>query len=159
MPCNKQKAGACPHTHNHTHTHTHTLPFPRKRGQRGQSLIEAMIGFLVLIPIGLLVVDLVTVLSATQTNEQWADSAARAAACQGTMTGAEESAKKALERFEPSAVMNSVQVEQVQYDPVKGQVSVSTVMEVSVPVPFPVLNKLQCHAASVQPIVAIPARI
>lgn len=130
-----------------------------KRPAHGQSLVEAMIGFLVLIPIGLMVINLVTVVTATQANEQWAEAAARAAACQGTMAGAERAAQLALERFKPSNVMNSVQVEKVQFDPVNGQVSVSTVMEVSVPVPSPLLSKMQCHAASIQPIVAIPARI
>lgn len=131
----------------------------RHREWRGQSLVEAMIGFLVLIPIGLMVVDLVTVLSATQANEQWAETAARAAACRGDMMSAKQAAEVALQRFQPSNVMNSIQVDQVQFDPAKGQVTVSTIMEVTVPVPSPLLNKLQCHAASVQPIVAIPASI
>ena len=131
----------------------------RLRGKKGQSLVEAMIGFMVLIPIGLMVVNLVTVLSATQANEQWAESAARAAACRGDMISAKQAAEVALQRFQPSNVMNSIQVDQVQYDPVKGQVTVSTIMMVTVPVPSPLLNTMECHAASVQPIVAIPASI
>jgi hypothetical protein len=128
-----------------------------KRSARAQSLIEALIGFVVLIPIGLASVNLVTLISTTQTNEQWAETAARAAACCTCETMSQTAAKSSLRRFVPSNIISSVEAEKVSFDKVAGQVTVSTVMQVNMPIPMPLMNKFECRASATQPILATPA--
>lgn len=128
---------------------------PRRAG--GQSLIEALIGFVILIPIGLASVNLVTLLSTTQTNEQWAETAARAAACCTCETMSQTAAKASLKRFVPSNIIKSVEAEKVTFDKVAGQVTVSTVMQVNMPIPMPLMDHFECRASAIQPILATPA--
>ncbi len=133
--------------------------FSSRRSKRGQTLLEAIAGFLIIIPIGLGAFDLVTILSTTQSNEQWAELAARAAASQANALNAKQAAEHALERCKLTALIKSVNIDKVNYDLGKGQVSVSTTMEVLMPVPMPFFGSIECHATAIQPIVATPAPI
>lgn len=134
----------------------------RKAGGRdnsGQTLIEALTGFIVIIPLGLMAVNLVAVVSTSQSNEQWAELAARAAAAQANEQNARKAAENSLARAKLSSIIKSVTVSKVDYDLARGQVTIGTTMQVAMPVPMPFLSELECHAASIQPIVATPAPI
>ena len=48
------------------------LPLRRLRNSRGQNLVEALAGFVILIPIGLAAVDVVAFVSAVDSNEHLA---------------------------------------------------------------------------------------
>ncbi len=129
----------------------------QRRRKKGQSLVETMIGFLILIPIGLIAVNLVTLISCSQSNEQWAELAARAAASTGNEQNAIQAAEDALTDCEINNVVQSIQIDEMKFDVGTQQVSVSTMMEVKMPVPLPWFSQVTCHASSVQPIVSTPA--
>lgn len=138
---------------------SHKSSLTKRKSKRGQTLLEAIAGFLVIVPIGLGCFDLVAILSTTQSNEQWAELAARAAASQANALNAKQAAEHALERCKLTSLIKSVNIEKVNYDLGRGQVSVTTTMVVLMPVPMPYFGSIECHATAIQPIVATPAPI
>jgi len=116
-----------------------------------------MTAFFILIPLGLVAVDIVGLVSSTQQNEQIAEMAARAAATQSTQDTAENAAKDALSRVQTGPIIASVTLVNFTYDTGLGNVTVSTDMDVHLPIPFPFFNQVNCRASSVQPIVSTPA--
>lgn len=133
----------------------------RRRNQRrksGQSLVETMTGFLVLIPIGLVSFDIVTLVTAAQTNEQLAETCARAAATQSDQGTAEQCAQDAITHCVTANMIENVQVEAVHFDPVKQQVVVVTTMDVRMPVPLPYFTRVSLRADAMEPIVSTPAQ-
>lgn len=132
----------------------------RYRRSRGQTLIETLIGFIVLIPIGLFSINVVALVTTSQGNEQLAESAARAASTQRSATKAKDAAVETVENvFQETNVAQSALVESVDYNPAAGQVTVTTLMNVKLPVPIPGFAETVCRASSAQPIVSIPASI
>jgi len=121
--------------------------------------VEAIVGFIVIIPIGLAAVDVATLISTSQSNEQVAEQAARAAACQRSEKGAQKAAEESVEQTPTSNIITNIAVDPVKYDPAKGEVSVTTTMHVAMPIPMPFLNQFDLRASAMQPIVAFPASI
>ncbi len=128
-----------------------------KRSRRGLSLVETAIGFIILIPIGLVAIDIVTLFSASQNNEQWSEMAARAAATSGDQKSAEKAAEMALADFTSTPVMQNLTISDVDFDVAHGNVQVVTAMQVKLPVPFPGFSEVTCTASAIQPIVSFPA--
>lgn len=133
------------------------MPIRRRRRARAQTLIEAITGFAVIIPLALMAIDLTVLVTTSQSNEQWAELAARVAASQSNEQNARLSAEGCLAKAKTSNIVQSVALEGVEYDLGKGQVTIKTKMLVNMPVPFPFLSQVECHASAIQPIVAIPA--
>lgn len=132
----------------------------RHRRSRGQTLIETLVGFIVLIPIGLFSVNVVALVTTSQGNEQLAEAAARAASTQHTALKATDAAKETLVNIlQESHIVQSATVESVDYNVAAGQVTVTTLMSVKLPVPIPGFSETVCRASSVQPIVSTPAPI
>ncbi len=68
-------------------------------------------GFVVIIPIGLAAVDVATLISASQTNEQIAEQAARAAGCQRSDKGAhKQAAEESVSQTQLSNIITSIAV-------------------------------------------------
>ncbi|MDZ4836749.1 MAG: hypothetical protein SGJ27_23460 [Candidatus Melainabacteria bacterium] len=129
---------------------------PRRRS-KGQSLIEAMIGFMILIPIGLAAFNVVVLVSTSQTNEQWAEIAARAAATRRDQQSAYKAASDSLSDCELNKIIEDIQITDTKFDLTTGHVTVFTAMKVKLPVPIPGFSEVTCNASSIQPIVSIPA--
>jgi Flp pilus assembly protein TadG len=121
--------------------------------------VEAVVGFIVIIPIGLAAVDVATLVSASQSNEQIAEQAARAAACQRSDVGAQKAAEEVVEQTELNNIITSVNIDQVTFNPAAGQVTVFSNMQVKMPVPLPFLNTFDLRAQAIQPIVSFPASL
>ena len=119
-------------------------------------MVEVMIAFLVLVPIGLVSVDLVAFISSAQQNEQIAEMAARAAATQVNEQKARDAAQDALGHFHTTGVISSFALDDVKFDLGAGTVYVSILMDLRMPVPFPGFSTMTCHASSLQPIVSTP---
>jgi Flp pilus assembly protein TadG len=130
-----------------------------QRTSRASALVEAIVGIVVIIPIGLASVDVVTLISTSQSNEQVAEQAARAAACQRTAQDAQKAAEETCAKAPTSAIITAVQVESVNFDAGKGQVTVTTDMNIHVPIPMPWMNIFNLRAAAMQPIVSFPAAL
>jgi len=127
--------------------------------QRGQSLVETLAGFVIILPLALFAIDLTTMVVTSQMNEHLAEDAARAAANQLTSLLAMQAAKMPVDDFPKTAFITKVSIQQVDYDPAAGQVTVTTEMEVNLPISWSSFGKVTLHANSTQPIVATPAPI
>ncbi len=132
----------------------------RQRRTRGQTLIETLVGFIVLIPIGLFSINVVALVTTSQNNEQLAESAARAASTQRTEIKAKDAATETVTNiFQETNIAQSALVESIDYNVAAGQVTVTTLMNVKLPVPIPGFSETVCRASSAQPIVSTPAPI
>lgn len=127
------------------------------RNRKGQSLIEALAGLIILIPIGLSAIDLVAVLTAADCNEHIADTAARAAATQPSQAAAQQAAEEALKNCETSWTVSKVSLDNIEYNLGNGLVTVTTVVQVNLPVPLPNLSAVSFRAEAIEPIVETPA--
>jgi Flp pilus assembly protein TadG len=125
---------------------------------KGQSLIEALISFIVMIPITLFAIDVICIFIASQNNEHAAQQAARAAANQRDNGGARDAAEKTIsDNFQSSSVIESITLEDVSYDPdTTGNVSVTTCMAMNLPIPFPGIKNMTFRTTATAPIVAFP---
>ena len=129
------------------------------RCQSGQSLIETLTGFIVLIPLALFSFDLTCILVSSQNNERVAENAARAAANRPTALAAQQAAQQAVDDFNQANGKDSVSLANFTYDDDNGQVVLITQMEVKLPVPLASWSKTIVSARSILPIVALPAPI
>jgi Flp pilus assembly protein TadG len=129
----------------------------RTRSEKGQSLVEVMAGFMVFIPLAFLAVDVVGVTSASQSNEQLAESLARVAGNQGSQAMAQRAAEDAVSNFQTNPTITAVTLELVKYDVGLGQVSITTAMNFKLPIPMPGYTTMILRSNAVQPIVATPA--
>jgi Flp pilus assembly protein TadG len=127
------------------------------RSRRGQSMIEVMTAFFILIPVGLGGLDLFTYLSVSQQNEQLAETACRAAATKDSQRSALDAAQDACNHVSTGAIIQSADLQQVLFDPSSGFVTVTTSMQVKMPVPLPLFNNCNVQANAIQPIVSTPA--
>lgn len=119
-----------------------------------------MVGFIIIIPIGLAAIDIVILLSTSQSNEQWAEVASKAASRRGNEQEALKAAQNAVEQCPIDNVVMSVQVADVNFDMARGRVTVDTVMEVKLPIPVPFMPpEVTFRANSTQPIVSTRAPI
>lgn len=131
----------------------------RRRRSKGQSLVETLVGLAVMIPLALFAFDIVALISASHLNDEWAETAAKAAARQNDALSARETAEKAVLQVPLSQVVRSIQVSEVKFDPVEGHVAVTTLMKVKVPVSFPSMEYVTFRHKAIQPIVSTPAAI
>jgi Flp pilus assembly protein TadG len=132
----------------------------RRRRRSGASLVETMAGFIIIIPIGLAAIDIVILLSTSQTNEQWAEMAAKAACRRNNEQEAIEAAQKVAGQCPIDNVITNLTVADVNFDITHGQVTAETVMDVKLPIPVPFMpEQVQFRANSTQPIVSTRAPI
>ncbi len=132
-----------------------------RRGTRqslGQSLVETLAGFIILIPLGLFSYDLTYILIANQNNEKLADNAARAAANHADSSSAQQAAQKAIDDFQQSANYDKITLTTFEFNiGNSGQVSLITQLDMKLPVAFGSWKSATISAKGVQPIVSIPA--
>jgi hypothetical protein len=133
----------------------------KKRSKRlamlGQSIIEVVVGVLVLIPVVALAVDANALLGMNRANQELAHNVARAAANKTTADKAEESAKLYVQDFEKSKLVQSVKLTEFDFDIPAKLVTVTTTMEVGMPVPLPWTSTVRFSAHWAEPIVSFPA--
>lgn len=125
--------------------------------RKAQSLVETLTGFIILIPIGLAAVDVVAFVSAADSNEHLAETAARGAAKAADQQGAQTIAEDVVKHCAPVWMVQNVMVDDVNYDMGSGTVRVSVLMQMKLPVPVPGYSEISCHANSIEPIVFTPA--
>ncbi len=116
-----------------------------------------MVGIVILIPLGLFSYDLTCILMANENNEKLADTAARAAANHGDNLTAQQAAQNAIDDFQKSVNSNNISLTDFEYNTGgNGQVSLTTQMDLKLPISFGSWKTLSINAAGVQPIVGIP---
>jgi Flp pilus assembly protein TadG len=129
----------------------------KNRVCRGQSLVETLLGFVIIIPLGLASIDITAMVIANHLNEHLADNSARAAANQIDSEEARKTAQGIVDSFNITPPINDVSLEAISYDLAKEQVTVITSVNVNLPVPFGSNNRVLLRANAAQPIVATPA--
>ena len=125
--------------------------------RRGQSLVETIAGLMVLIPLGLFSFDLTIVLMANQTNKEIAENAARAASNQLGVAKATQAAIGAINKATKTANITNITLLDLSYNLGTGNVSVTTEVDVQLPVAFPGVKQINLRYTAIEPIVAIPA--
>ncbi|HEY9785205.1 MAG TPA: hypothetical protein V6D17_07370 [Candidatus Obscuribacterales bacterium] len=125
--------------------------------RKGQSLVESLVGLMILIPIGLAAFDVVTMVSCYHANEQVADSCARAAATRADQGAAVKAAEDAVEHSQIPGAALSVGVQSIEYNLGTGMVTAVTTMQIKLPVPLPYVSQMTIKSTAVVPIVGTPA--
>lgn len=126
----------------------------QRRKSRGSGLMEAVMAAIILVPIALALLDLTVMVIANSMNDTAAKNAARAAANQPEGGAAFAAAQKALATFQASTLVKSLTLNDFDYPAGgNGSVSLTTKMEVKLPVPFPGFAGYTFTARDVEPIV------
>jgi Flp pilus assembly protein TadG len=112
---------------------------------------------MVLIPLGLVALDLSTLIATQNIQERVVEDAARAAGNQVDQNSASQAAKNSIDSFKPQSLILSITMENCNYNSASGQVAVTTVMNVKLPIPCGDFNIITLRADSLEPIVAMPA--
>lgn len=121
-------------------------------------MVETMVGFIIIVPIGLAAIDIVILLSTSQSNEQWAEMAAKSASRRGNEQDALKAAQDTISQCTRDNVVTNIQVADVNFDITHGQITVDTVMDVNLPIPIPFMPpQVQFRANSTVPIVSTRA--
>lgn len=158
-----------------------------RAGPRGQSIVETIVGIMVLIPIALFLIDIGAVVLGNIANDQLAKTAARAAGSatdpslqSGTAIAGYNAALTATQGFAESPIINKPAggsfltaycwngygTPDFQSSPWPGgtpppsigDVAVITTMKIKLPIPFPFLPEFfEFKAKNVEPIVSIAA--
>jgi hypothetical protein len=89
----------------------------RRARSSGTSLIETLAGFIIILPIALVALDLTMVVSASQINEHLVEDAARAAANQVGAQNAQAAAQTALQSYQINPPIVSVVISDFNYNP------------------------------------------
>ena len=116
----------------------------KHRSKTGQSLIETLLGMVIIIPLGLASVDITAMVVANHLNEHLADRAARAAANQVDAAQAQTTAQKIIDSYVITSPINEVDLNNVVYDLNIEQVTVFTSVSVNLPIPFGTTNQVGC---------------
>ena len=133
------------------------MRLPKNRWARGQSIMEVVVGLIVLIPIILLAVDATFLLTANRANQELAHNIARSAANQRSADTAEQAARKTVDEYARTSMIESVTLSEFSFDTTSKIVTAGTLMKVGLPVPIPGISVVQLNAQWAEPIVALPA--
>lgn len=122
--------------------------------RRGQSIIEVVVGIILIIMAVLALADIVVVVQAGMINGDLAARAARAAANQVDSASATTVAQEVASKFAASTIISKVSSITVALNsPASGQLTVDSTIQVNVPFPIPGLNlnQVSLHTQSVGP--------
>ncbi|MBX9879543.1 MAG: hypothetical protein K2Y22_13865 [Candidatus Obscuribacterales bacterium] len=109
--------------------------------RKGQSIIEVVVGIILIVVALLGLADLVVVVQAGIINGDLAARAARAAANQEDSASATSVAEDVANKFATSTIISSVEDIKVTLNsPANGQLTVDSAIKVNVPFPIPGLN-------------------
>jgi len=130
--------------------------------QKGQGLLEVMVGLLVLVPIGLAMLDLAAIVLANQANDEIAKRAARAAASQSTLSSASTTVRQLKDSMKAAGMIKTLdELSVVEFATGGDQgVRVRSRITLALPVPIPFIpnsGNLKFVAEAVEPIVGIEA--
>lgn len=129
----------------------------KRRRSRGASLIEAMAGFMIFIPLAFLAVDIAVVVNAGQVNEEFAEQLARLCSTVSSKPNAIKACQDVMVAYQKPSNVSSVNLSNVDFDLGLMQVSITTTMDVTLPIPFPGYSHQELSATAMQPIVSFPA--
>ena len=124
------------------------------RNRKGQALIETAVAAIFLVPIVLGLLDVTVMVVCNSMNDSIAKNAARAAANQPDKQSAKNAAENVFAHVAHSCIVASVSMKDINYTDTKDAVTVSSKMEVTLPVAIAGLGHQVFVAQSVQQIVS-----
>jgi len=111
------------------------------RQSRGQSIIEVLVGGVILVPIVLAIIDLAVVVLGGEICNDLAKQAARAAANAGTQVDAQTAVDNVKSHFTVSGTYSNVTLNLSSYTAAyDGTATVQSSLTITLPVPVPFLN-------------------
>ena len=128
-----------------------------RRSKKGASLIEAVVGLCVIVPLILFAVDVATVTTMAQINEELAEQLARLCSTVQTQTNAQKACQDVLQLYQKPANVSEVDLSSVVFDQGLQQVTVTTAMVVVLPVPMFNQTSYKLTANAMQPVISTPA--
>lgn len=134
----------------------------RRRGTRasGQSILEVLLGCLVLVPIALAIIDLAVVVIGGEIVSDLAKQAARAAGNSPSMAEATTAVADVQSQFSKSPTYQNLSLKLTRYDGTyDGQTTVVAAVTVLLPVPIPFLRvgpTIDLNAQASDAIVSLP---
>ena len=129
----------------------------RIRGRSGASIIEAVIGFCVLLPLILFAIDVAMVTSMAQANEEFAEQLARLCSSVQNQNNAQKACIDVIAQYQKPANVLSLDLNAVKFDLGLQQVSITTSMDVALPVPMFGQSTHRVTATAMQPVISFPA--
>lgn len=129
----------------------------RRNRRRGSVLVEALCGFFIFIPLAFMIVDIVAITNAAQTNEEFAEQLARLCATVQTQDNANAACRDVIRQYQPASNINSVKLESLNFDVGLKRINLTTSMVVTLPIAIPGHTTHIVTASVAQPIVSFPA--
>jgi hypothetical protein len=129
----------------------------RVRGERGASLIEAIIGFCILLPLIVFAIDVARVTSMAQANEEFAEQLARLCSSVQNQNNAQKACIDVIAQYQKPANVLSLDLNAVKFDLGLQQVSITTSMDIALPVPMFGQKTHRVTATAMQPVISFPA--
>jgi hypothetical protein len=129
----------------------------RMRGRRGASLIEAVVGLCILLPIILFAIDVAMVTSMAQANEEFAEQLARLCSSVQNQNNAQKACLDVIAQYQKPPNVLSLDLNAVKFDLGLQQVSITTSMDVALPVPMFGQKTHRVTATAMQPVISFPA--
>jgi hypothetical protein len=125
--------------------------------KKGNALIESIVGVgIVFVPIVLMAADLAVMFHAAHLNEEFAEQLARLCATLPDRANAAQACSDVIKQYKLPANASDLRYSELAFDLGNQEVSLTTSLRVSLPVPFPGFDHLTVSANARQPIVSIP---
>ncbi|PZM79330.1 MAG: hypothetical protein DKT66_22915 [Candidatus Melainabacteria bacterium] len=128
-----------------------------KRRSKGNALIESIVGVgIVFVPLVLFAADLAVMFHAAHANEEFAEQLARLCSTLPDQANAAKACTDVVKQYRLPANISKLEFSNLVFDAGLQEVSLTTSMIVSMPVPFPGYERITVSANVKQPIVSVP---
>ena len=129
----------------------------KKRKVKGNSLLESIVGVgLIFVPLVLCATDLTFMFHAAHVNEEFAEQLARLCSTLKDKANAEKACLDVIKQYQLPSCYANLELKDLVFDLSAQEVSLTTKMVVTMPVPFPGYERITVSANAKQPIVSIP---
>ncbi|MBX9952679.1 MAG: hypothetical protein K2Y39_26125 [Candidatus Obscuribacterales bacterium] len=124
---------------------------------RGNALIESIVGVgIVFVPLVLFAADLAVMFHAAHANEEFAEQLARLCSTLPDKSNAAQACSDVIRQYHLPSNISKLEYSNLNFDVGTQEVSLTTSMIVTMPVPFPGYERVTVSANVKQPIVSVP---
>ena len=125
--------------------------------ERGNQLVESMAGLFIFIPLILFATDVAVMFHAAHANEEFAEQLARLCSTVPNQANALRACQDVIRQYQLPPGVTDLNMYNLKFDVGKQEVSLTTAMDIKMPIPFPGYSQVTVTANAAQPIVSIPA--
>ena len=120
-------------------------------------MIEALIGFCVIVPLILFAVDVAMVTTMAQANEEFAEQLARLCSTVQNQNNAQKACLDVIAQYQKPGNVLSLDLNKVIFDQGLQEVTITTSMDIALPVPILGQTTRRVTATAMQPVISFPA--